>query len=75
MKKQHETRAKTLSKELQRMNKSVTLKQNYLNCLDEEINKYKTDTQTYNRSRLWRKGSQGGGKDGLGQDPFASLYK
>jgi hypothetical protein len=72
MKKEHERMAKTLSKELRRMNKSVSLKQNYLNCLHEEISKYKTNTRLYNRSRLLRKDED---CNDLGKDPFASLYK
>lgn len=52
LKKQNELHSKKLKKELKHMSKSVTLKKNFLNCLEEEISKFKTDVRSYNSARL-----------------------
>lgn len=52
LKKQNEMHSKKLKKELKHLSKSVTLKKDFLNSLEEEIGKFKTDVRSFNSTRL-----------------------
>ena len=52
MKKEVEAKTHKIMKDLKKINKSVDLKKNYLNCLDELINKYRTNVRVFNKTHL-----------------------
>lgn len=52
LKKQNEQHTRKLKKDLSQLSKSVALKKDFLTNLEEEIGKFKTDTRSYNSSRL-----------------------
>jgi hypothetical protein len=76
LEKQNHSRMQGLKKDLKKLEKSVSLKQNYLQCLEGEIGNFKTDIRAYNGSRLRGK-SREPGEEGRkdGKEAFSSLYK
>ena len=76
LKKQNEQHSRKLKKELTHLSKSVTLKKDFLNCLEEEIGKFKTDVRSFNSARLrLRKKAEDQSSSTFGTLPFQTLYK
>lgn len=55
MKKEVEVKTLKIMNDLKKINKYVELKKNYLNCLDEQIKKYRTDVRVFNKTHVTQK--------------------